>query len=58
MARSDDPDSADSQFFFSLGTHPQLDHRYTLFGLVVEGLDVVKKIKKGDVMERVYIVND
>ncbi len=48
MARAADPNSADSQFYIALGAIPHLDHKYTVFGQVVEGLDVVKKIKMGD----------
>lgn len=45
MARAQDPNSADSQFYISMGTHPHLDNSYTVFGQVVEGMDVVKKIR-------------
>jgi cyclophilin family peptidyl-prolyl cis-trans isomerase len=55
MARSGDPDSADSQFYISLGTHPHLDHNYTVFGQVIEGMDVAKKIKVGDKMTTIVI---
>lgn len=55
MARSQDPDSADSQFYISLGTHPHLDRSYTVFGQVIEGMDVAKKIKPGDSMTSVVI---
>ena len=55
MARAADPNSADSQFYISLGTHPHLDNNYTVFGQVVEGLDVAKKIKQGDKMTSVVI---
>lgn len=48
MARSSDPDSADSQFYVSLGTHPHLDNNYTVFGQVIEGMDVAKAIAVGD----------
>lgn len=49
MARSpSDIDSADSQFYISLGTLPNLDGKYTIFGQVVDGLDVIKKINAGD----------
>lgn len=48
MARASDPDSADSQFYVALGTLPNLDHEYTVFGQVIEGMDVAKKIKRGD----------
>lgn len=55
MARASDPDSADSQFYISLGTHPHLDNSYTVFGQVVQGIDVAKKIQAGDRMNRVSI---
>lgn len=57
MARSQDPNSADSQFYFSLGTHPHLDRQYTVFGQVIEGMDVAKKIQVGDKMLTVVIEN-
>jgi cyclophilin family peptidyl-prolyl cis-trans isomerase len=50
MARAQDPDSADSQFYISLGTHPHLDGKYTIFAKVTEGLEVAQKIIKGDKM--------
>lgn len=55
MARAQDPDSADSQFYISLGTHPHLDHSYTVFGQVIEGMDVARKIQVGDKMVSVII---
>jgi peptidylprolyl isomerase len=48
MARSSDPNSADSQFFIVLGDAPWLDRKYTLWGRVIEGMEFVDKIKKGD----------
>jgi len=48
MARGGDKDSADSQFYISLGTFPHLDHSYTVFGQVIEGIDVARKIRVGD----------
>jgi peptidylprolyl isomerase len=48
MARSRDPDSADSQFFICLGPTPWLNGQYTYWGKVVEGMDHVDAIKKGD----------
>jgi len=50
MARGEAPDSADSQFYISLGNHPQLDGRYTVFGQVVEGAEVLTQIQAGDRM--------
>jgi peptidylprolyl isomerase len=48
MARSRNPDSADSQFFIMLGRSPHLDGSYTVWGKVVSGMDFVDNIKKGD----------
>jgi peptidylprolyl isomerase len=48
MARTADPNSADSQFFIMLGTHPHLDRQYTVFGTTIEGYEHVEKIKQGD----------
>jgi cyclophilin family peptidyl-prolyl cis-trans isomerase len=53
MARTSDPDSADSQFYIALGTIPHLDGSYTVFGQVTKGMDAVKKIKQGDKMVKV-----
>jgi len=55
MARAQDPDSAGSQFYICLEPQPRLDGQYTVFGQVVEGMDVVDSIQKYDVMTRVYI---
>lgn len=48
MARTNDPDSADSQFFICFGPTPFLDGKYTLWGKVVEGMEFVDMIKKGN----------
>ena len=48
MARSAHPDSANSQFFICLETAPHLDRKYTVFGKVVEGMEFVDLIKKGE----------
>ena len=48
MARSSDPNSANSQFFICFEAAPHLDRQYTVFGKVVEGMDNVDKIMKGD----------
>lgn len=50
MARAAHPDSADSQFFIMFATSPHLDSQYSIWGQVVEGMDLVHKIKKGDGM--------
>lgn len=56
MARSSDPDSAGSQFYICYGAHPHLDGHYTVFGQVVEGQDVVNRITKGTVMQKVSVL--
>ena len=48
MARSSDPNSANSQFFICFKAAPFLDRQYTVFGKVVEGMEFVDKIKRGD----------
>ena len=48
MARSSPPNSANSQFFICLESAPHLDRNYTVFGKVIEGMEHVDKIKKGD----------
>jgi peptidylprolyl isomerase len=48
MARSENPDSANSQFFLMRQTNPSLDKSYTPFGRVVAGLSVVRALKTGE----------
>src|SRR5439155_4432476 len=48
MARTSDPNSADSQFFIMFAPGPSLDGKYTIWGEVVSGMDNIDKIKKGD----------
>ena len=48
MARSQKPDSADSQFFIVFAPSSWLDRQYTVWGQVAEGMDFVDQIKKGD----------
>ena len=48
MARSQDPNSANSQFFICLKESSFLDRQYTVFGKVIEGMEFVDNIKKGD----------
>ena len=48
MARARDPNSADSQFFICLADAPHLDEQYTIWGQVIEGMENVDKIKKGE----------
>lgn len=55
MARTADPNSAGSQFYICFGPQPHLDRQYTVFGQVVEGMDVVDQVKNGTVMNRVTL---
>tara|TARA_A100001011_G_scaffold38255_1_gene36154 strand:+ start:2626 stop:3186 length:561 start_codon:yes stop_codon:yes gene_type:complete len=48
MARSSDPDSANSQFFICFKPAPFLDRQYSVFGKVLEGMEFVDMIKRGD----------
>ena len=56
MARANDPNSASSQFYFTLGNASFLDGQYAVFGRVLEGLDVVEALRKGDKMTKVSIL--
>lgn len=47
MARSNDPNSASSQFFICFDPVPSLDNKYTVWGQVIEGMEFVDQIKKG-----------
>jgi len=48
MARSQNPDSANSQFFICFQPAPFLDRQYTVFGKVISGMEFVDKITRGD----------
>lgn len=65
MARDDNPDSGNSQFFLMRYPYPSLERKYTAWGRVISGLDVVRAIKTGepvedpqDRMERVRVLAD
>jgi cyclophilin family peptidyl-prolyl cis-trans isomerase len=55
MARSQDPNSASSQFYITLTETPFLNGKYAVFGIVTEGMDIVKSLRKGDKMIKVKI---
>ena len=57
MARTSDPDSADSQFFICFAPAPGLDGKYTIFGQVISGMEFVDKLKKGDPARNGIVVN-
>ena len=48
MARSADPNSANSQFFIVFESAPHLDRSYSAFGKVIKGMELIDKIKKGE----------
>ena len=48
MARSSDPNSANSQFFICFDKAEHLDRQYSAFGKVVKGMEFVDKIKRGE----------
>jgi len=55
MGHAGDPKLADSQFFILKRAAPENDGKYTIFGKVIKGMDVVNKIQKGDVLKRAYV---
>ena len=55
MARSQHPDSAGSQFYLCLGPQHGLDSGYTVFGQTVEGMDVIRELRAGDVINSIRI---
>ena len=58
MARSMHPDSAGSQFYFCLGPQHGLDPQYTVFGTTLEGIEVERELRAGDVIESVSIEHE
>ena len=57
MARSQNPNSANSQFFIMLEDSMHLNNQYTVWGKVLKGMDVVDKIKKGDDLDNGKVDN-
>lgn len=57
MARSQDPHSASCQFYVCLGDAHFLDGNYAVFGQVLEGMENVSKLRKGDKMTKVTLVS-
>lgn len=55
MARSAAPDSASSQFYFTLGSTPHLDMNYAVFGKTISGVENVLKLREGDTIDSVTI---
>lgn len=55
MAHAGDAAEADSQFYVMLGNRPALDGKYTIWGQVTAGMDVVEKIEVADVLKRITV---
>jgi cyclophilin family peptidyl-prolyl cis-trans isomerase len=55
MAHSGDPKYADSQFYIVMQPRPGLDGKFTIFGRVTSGMDVVKKLKRADILKRASV---
>ena len=58
MARTQDPNSATSQFYICLADVPNLDSQYTVFGQVVEGMENVMELRQGDKMTKVTVLKN
>lgn len=58
MARSQNPNSASSQFYITLAATPFLDRQYAVFGKVTDGMDVVRQIRVGDHIKSVTIAQE
>jgi cyclophilin family peptidyl-prolyl cis-trans isomerase len=57
MARSQDPNSANSQFFIMFAPAPSLDGQYTIWGRVIAGMDAVDRIRRGDQARNGQVAN-
>ena len=57
MARSQNPNSAGSQFYLCLGAQPFLDSGYTVFGQTINGIEAVRKLRAGDEIISITIEN-
>lgn len=57
MARTSDPNSGDSQFFICFGEAPWLNNQYTVWGEVIDGMDNVDNINKGEPPREMDVIN-
>jgi len=55
MARSESPHSAGSQFYIVLERAPHIDGKFTIFGMVIQGMDVADHVEKGDIIESIRV---
>ena len=58
MARAQNPDSASSQFYICLEDLPQLDGDYVIFGRVVEGIEIIDKVRVGDRIQKAVVLEN
>jgi peptidyl-prolyl cis-trans isomerase B (cyclophilin B) len=56
LAHKSEPNTGSSQFYFSLAEQPEFDERFTVFGMTVEGLDIVEALRVGDAIESIEIL--
>lgn len=56
MARAMDPNSAGSQYYFTLAPQPGLDNKYTVFGQIIENVELLGNIAKGDYVKEITII--
>ena len=57
MVKSGKNNSSSTEFFFVTNNIPELDGRYTIFGKIIKGLEILKKIENGDYIKEVKISN-
>ena len=57
MVKSGKNKSSSTEFFFVTNKIPELDGRYSIFGKIIKGLDLLEKIQKGDYIKEVKISN-
>lgn len=57
MVKIDNQHSSSTEFFITLNKSPELDGRYSVFGKVIEGYDVLKKIELNDFIKKIEIIN-
>lgn len=55
LAHPGDPAKADSQIYVTLADRPDLDGRYTVFGHIIAGADVLSRLQRGDVILQMYV---
>ena len=57
MVKSGKKDSSSTEFFFVTNKIPELNGRYSIFGKIIKGLDVLDKIRKDDYIKKVHLTN-